>query len=265
MSTVRHSAIYEGTVWHHRLEPRRHFFRYRVAMVYLDLDEVDDVFAQSPWWSQEYWNLACFRRSDYHGPAKTDLKQAVLDSIEQSGVPSPDGAVRLLTNLRYCGFIINPISCYYCFDREERLRVLVAEVTNTPWGERCHYVLPVTDPDGRLDCEFPKAMHVSPFMPMDLAYHWKSGLPADTLRLDMALLREGVLQFTAGMNLLRRPCTAASMRALLWRFPFMTLQVAIGIYFQALKLWSKRVRFHPHPQKARNTSGKSTADSVGPT
>ena len=106
------SAIFKGNVRHRRFSPASNAFTYRVSMMYLDLDELDDVFASSPFFSRKRCRPVQFRRSDYLDGVE-DLKQAVLDTVEEQLGSRPDGAVRLLTNLRYFGFVINPISVYY--------------------------------------------------------------------------------------------------------------------------------------------------------
>ena len=134
------SCIYEGTVAHARRDPM-HRFEYKLFMMFLDLDELPHVFGKRFFWSNRWPNLAWFRRQDYLDEKKQSLAESVRDIVAQRTGRRPEGAIRLLTNLRYFGFMINPISLYYCFNSREEVEFVVAEVTNTPWGERHAYCL----------------------------------------------------------------------------------------------------------------------------
>lgn len=246
------SGIYHGIVKHHRLLPRHHYFSYNVFMMYLDLDELEQVFSRNLMWSARRAALAWFRRSDYLGPSNKSLKEAVHQRVAQATGQRPEGPVRVLTNLRYFGFLINPITCYYVFNADDQLTHIVAEVTNTPWHQRTSYVIPCGI-EGKAAHVFKKQMHVSPFMPMDMNYHWRSDRPADRLTLNLQNWRNGQQAFSASLNLCRQEITPGNLNRILICYPFMTLKVALGIYWQALKLSCKKIPFVPHPDTRSKT------------
>jgi len=247
------SAIFEGRVRHRRMRPAGHEFAYRLFMVYLDLAELDRVFAGRWFWSASRPALARFRRENHLGESRTPLDSAVRDLVGRHTGKRPEGPIRLLTHLSYFGYCFNPVSFYYCFDEDdERVETIVAEVNNTPWGEHHCYVLGEAMNLGDTKHKRyapPKEMHVSPFMPMDVEYDWRFSEPGRHLAVHMEIARRGEKLFDATLALRRREMTGGSLARVLIVYPLMTLRVIAAIHWQALKLWVKRVPVHDHPAK----------------
>jgi DUF1365 family protein len=246
------SRIYTGHVGHQRLTPVGNAFRYSLFFLYLDLAELEIVFAKRWLWSIERTNWASFRRSDYFHSSSEPLDQAVRDEVQRQLGFRPAGPVRLLTHLRYLGYCFNPISIYYCFGEDgETLEAYLVEIHNTPWGEEYQRAFDARTAmkDGewhtfRLDKEF----HVSPFMPMDMDYDWRFTPPGERLAVHMSSRRQGREIFSASLNLHQQPLTGGNLAGALLRWPFMTAKVVAAIYWQALRLRLKGVPFCPHPE-----------------
>ena len=250
--TGLHSAVYRGRVRHRRFGDQPHAFSYDLSMLYLDLDELDAVFATRWLWSRERFNWRSFRRRDFLGDPAVPLKQAVLDRVEQHSGRRPGGAVRLLTHVATLGVCFNPVSFYYVFEVDGTLAAVVAEITNTPWRQRHAYVLTREDDLGRgrrHRWDFPKAFHVSPFLPMDLGYVWRFDEPVERLAVHMEDRRGDALVFDATLTMERRPLDGRTLAGCLIRQPLTPLKVLGAIYWQALRLWLKRAPFHIHPKK----------------
>lgn len=243
------SALYSGWVQHRRFAPREHQFRYRVFMVYLDLAELEEMVSLSPLWSQKRWAPARFRREDFFGDPALSLDEAVRRRVEQESGERPDGPIRLLANWRYFGYNMNPISTYYCFDTSgTKVRWILLDVHNTPWNERHSYLLNCDDQSAVQKAEFAKDFHVSPFMPMEQGYKWRSVTPRDRLSIYLQSFQEGNRVFDATLSLQRKELSASSLNAVLIHYPLMTVKVIAAIYWQALKLWLKRVPIFLHPE-----------------
>ncbi|HKG39193.1 MAG TPA: DUF1365 domain-containing protein [Conexibacter sp.] len=263
---VRASAIYEGVVTHRRRTPVEHAFRFPLFLMYLDLGELPQLFDSHPLWSARRRAVARFRRADYRGDPAIPLDIAVRDLVHERLGFRPAGPVRMLAHLRYLGHCFNPVVFYWCFAPDGvRVEAVVAEVTNTPWGERHAYVVAG---DGKadhvLESRHEKAMHVSPFMPMEMTYHWRVGTPGEQLAVSIENRDAGgALVFDAHLALRRRDITRSSLTRVLARHPAMTLRVLGGIYGQALRLRLKGAPWHRKP--APVSPARPTAVSATPT
>jgi uncharacterized protein len=247
------SRIYKGWVEHRRTAPHAHRFRYRMFMLYMDLAELPRLFNGTPFWSARRPALAWFKRADYLGPPQLSLDEAVRVLVQEKTGTKPAGPIRLLTHLRYFGFCMNPVSFYYCFNSAgDVLETIVAEITNTPWGERHQYVLRVDPAGARMKhFEFGKQFHVSPFLPMDMRYQWCFSEPGRRLFVNMQNCRDDERIFEATLALRASPLNPRTLLWVLASFPFMTLKVLAGIYYQALRLYLKRTPVFAHPSGSR--------------
>ncbi|MEA2432357.1 MAG: uncharacterized protein QOI19_2830 [Thermoleophilaceae bacterium] len=237
------SAIYEGTVRHRRFAEQPHEFEYPLALAYVDLEEL-------PRLPLLRGRLVRFERSDYLGDPRMPLDEAVRALVEERTGERPEGPIRLLTQLRSFGHCFNPVSFYYCFDSAgEHVAAVVAEVTNTPWGERHAYVVRrVPGAAGRvLKGDSEKVLHVSPFMGMDHRYDWSVADPGPTLSVHIESVREGRRAFDATLSMRRRVLSRRSLAGITARYPLATGRVLGLIYAHALRLKLKGVRVHPHP------------------
>ena len=243
------SCLYEGVVKHARHRPVRHKFSFRLFLLYLDLAEIDQVFADRLFWSTKRPAPARFRRSDHLGDPDLPLDEAVRSLVRERTGSWPGGPVRLLTHLSYFGYCFNPISIYFCFAADGiTVEFLVMEVSNTPWGERHCYVLDARGQRGPvLRQAGKKELHVSPFMGMQMDYRWAVGIPGETLHVSVkGSDSEGHL-FDAELELDHAPINRVSLARCLVRHPFMTGRVLAAIYWQAFRLLLKRAPFFPHP------------------
>lgn len=265
------SAVYTGSIRHRRFMPNAHAFNYPLFMLYIDLDELPELFSSKWFCSLERFNLVSFKRKDYFAPEQPDLKQAVItrvteDFISKGHNPPEIAHVRILMHARYLNVVFNPVVFYYCFDDQENLLAILAEITNTPWAERHDYVLPVNEE--RVDMgyrnggnnkhifSFGKKFHVSPFNPMNMDYRWVFGSPKENLVVHMENTMKASSgggndsvekHFDATLNLERKSFEDDLSKTLI-QYPIITVKVILGIYWQAFRLWVKRNPFYDHPK-----------------
>ncbi|MCB9654118.1 MAG: DUF1365 domain-containing protein [Deltaproteobacteria bacterium] len=263
------TALYVGAVRHARYAPRRHVFRLPLYMLYLDLEELATM--RSSWvFGVEKPGLLSYRRADYLGRSTHALREEVLNVVESTLGIRTTGPIRLLTQVRAFGFVFNPVSFYYCFEEDgTTLAAVVAEITNTPWGERHRYVLgrelgrdqhgdPDRHNDGRAPFErirgtFQKDFHVSPFFPMDQQYAWCFTKPTSSLSVVMKNRQGDRTVFSAQLALRRRSLSTRSLLGVALRMPAQSARTLGMIYAHAGLLWLKRVPVFDHPKNARSS------------
>ncbi len=264
---MKHCYLYRGRLTHSRLSPKKHSFTYRVFMVYLDLD---DLYAlpSTWWWGVNQRKLIAFHDEDYLDRKAEDLRSRVKRFLFSKHSIKVSGPIRMLTNIRTLGFCFNPVTFYYCYDHTdsgEKLKAIVADINNTPWNEKHAYVLPLSEITENLKSRnknekdnylrfpaFAKKFHVSPFFPLNHEYDWKFTFPGlPKLGVNMRNLERNNRVFSANLNLKREEFSLVRLLKISLTFPFITLKVFLAIYFQALKLFLKRVPFFDHPNSAQ--------------
>ncbi|MBL7114722.1 MAG: DUF1365 domain-containing protein [Kiritimatiellae bacterium] len=247
------SCIYNGKVRHRRHRPVTHAFQYSLFMMYLDLDELPHLFDSYRLWSYEKNNVATWRRRDYLGPRDLPLSEAIRYRVKHQAGVEVTGPIRMLCHMAYFGYCYNPVVFYYCYDRTDtRVETIIAEITNTPWGERHAYVLPESmnqNDNTRKRYIFPKQFHVSPFMPMDITNDWRFTEPGKSLHIHMQNHDHSGKVFDATLSLSRLDITAKNLARTLAAHPLTTYKVITMIHWQALCLWVKRVPFIEHPTR----------------
>ena len=243
------SALYRGEVTHRRLRPREHRLRYRVFWLLLDLAELDEIDGRLRLLSRNRFNLLSFHDRDHGDGSGRPLRDQVTALLRREGLDIGGGAVRLLTMPRVLGYVFNPISLYYCHGADGSLAAVIYEVTST-FGERHAYVLPVASGDAdviRQDAR--KALHVSPFMGMDMRYAFRGHAPTEHMDLTIDGSDPEGLLIVAAMSGRRFTLTNSAILRAALSTPFLTVKVVAAIHWEALKLWLKGVHLHPAPSR----------------
>lgn len=244
-------CLYNCRVYHRRLYPKQHELRHRVFLFGVDLDHLESLRLPSRLLGAEEAALYSLRAKDHLGKTSAVSLRPRIDAwLAERNIARP-ARVFFVTNLRFFGYVFNPIAVYFCFDEKGAPLAAVAQVGNT-FGEQKLYLVP-TEPGGGFHLRCPKMFYVSPFSEPDWEFDFRFEVPGESLRLrvdDYIGEKKALISALTGTRL---PLCASNLLQLTARMPFVTLQVIYFIHWHAFRLWLKRIPWFAkqHRQEAQ--------------
>ena len=242
--------IHKGHTTHRRFSPFKSSFKYRLALIDVDVDRLDEAGKQTRLFSVEQATLFSFRRRDHGEKRDQPLRPWVEDTLQKAGLKIPNGAIRLVTFPRHTFYKFAPISLWLCLDRQNEPKAIVYEVRNT-FGERHCYVAPVDGVWSTHDAD--KRFHVSPFFDVSGKYKFSLRLTEDELHLGVTTMKDGAPLHSATMVTRIENATDGAFLKTALTMPFSTIGVTMGIHWEALKLWIKGAKYHSKPPKTEQS------------
>ena len=227
--------IYYGTVRHSRFTPFKRIFSYKTFMTFFDINAIEKSFKSSFLFGINKRVLFRILEKITTVTKIFRLTKPLEKQLKQKQKYNPKGPIRILTHLRYFGYCFNPVSFFYCYNKEDtEVEMIMAEVTNTPWNERhCYFIK--NKKNNKFKQKLKKQFHVSPFWDMDHDYEWYFNEPNKNLNVNMINFKDGNKIFNATLDLKKKAkLNHKNLMLYTLRFPFLTLMVFLRIHFQAL-------------------------------
>ena len=248
---IRDSYIYNGEVIHKRFKPKVHYFRYKVFSLLIDLDELNTLNDLIPYFSYNRFNLISFYDKDHGYRDGSSLKQWVIKNLKDAGINDQEINIKLLCYPRIFGYVFNPLSVFFVYDKSKSLIAILYEVKNT-FGEQHTYVFQINSDQNIIENSCIKKFFVSPFMDLKSEYFFKILIPGNKLSVVIDQRdSEGKLLF-ASQDGKRCELTSKNLLFSYLKHPLMTFKIISAIHFEALRLWLKGIKLVKKKIKIKN-------------
>ena len=247
---IDNSCLYVGSVIHKRFKPKEHYFKYKTFSLYLDLDDIEKVHENISFFSYNKFNLISFYDKDHGDRDGSSLKLWVKKKLDEAGIKKEIKSVNLLCYPRIFGYVFNPLSIFFVFDKHSSLIAIMYEVKNT-FGEQHTYIFKTKD-NNLIKSHCDKKFHVSPFMDLNSTYNFKILKPGKKLSIIIDQRdKEGKLLF-ASQDGVKIKLNGKNLLISYLKHPLMTFKIISAIHFEALRLWLKRIKFIKKVLKIKN-------------
>jgi DUF1365 family protein len=250
------SFIYSGKVNHRRFEQSYHSFSYSLYMMAIDIDEAEQNRLNKTWlFGTRWFKPIRFKQIDYIKGDPGLLRERIQRKLTESGIKEQPAHMTILVQCRCFGLYFSPANFVFCYNHEGICNRMLVEVSNTPWNKRHYYLVDLTNTEPT-----EKSFHVSPFMDLDMKYFWQVKPPSpDRKAMSVRIENQrnnGDVAFDATLALKQLPLTSTHLRRIWIRQPMMTLAVLTGIYVQAFRLFTKKIKFVTYQTKQHNPTLK---------
>ena len=245
------SSIYNGAVIHKRFKPKKHFFKYNVFSLLIDLSELEDLDKKIKFFSFNKFNLVSFYEKDHGHRDGSSLVEWIKKNLNENDISSKDIRIKLLCYPRIFGYVFNPLSVFFIYDSNEKLISILYEVKNT-FGEQHTYIFKVKDDANLFQHNCSKKFHVSPFIEMNCNYFFRILKPGEKISviIDQYQTDEKILY--ASQDGKRVDFTSKELLKSYLKHPLMTFKIISAIHYEAFKLWTKGIKFIKKKIKIRN-------------
>ena len=250
---INNSCIYIGSVIHKRFKPKKHFFKYSVFSLFLDLDEINELDQKIPFFSYNKFNILSFFDKDHGYRDGSSIKDWLIPILNKKNISTKNIKIKILCYPRIFGYVFNPLSIFFIYDTDSNPIAILYEVKNT-FGEQHTYVFKIDIKNKQILNNCKKKFYVSPFMDLESKYFFKVLIPNERLSVIIDQRdKEGKLLF-ASQDGERVKLSSKNLLKSYLKHPLMTLKIISAIHYEALKLWMKGIKLVKKNLKIKNNT-----------
>ena len=248
---INNSCIYNGKVIHKRFKPKEHYFKYNVFSLLIDLDELNIIGKKIKFFSYNKFNLISFYDEDHGNRDGSSLIHWVKKNLNQISVDTSQIKIKLLCYPRILGYVFNPLSIFFVYDKNSSLKAILYEVKNT-FGEQHTYIFKIGSKDKNIQNYCEKKFYVSPFMDLSSKYHFKILNPENKLSIVINQSDNNGKLLYASQDGIRSELSTKNLILSYLKHPLMTFKIISAIHFEAFRLWTKGIKLVKKKIKTKN-------------
>tara|TARA_B110000438_G_scaffold294355_1_gene335641 strand:+ start:1429 stop:2199 length:771 start_codon:yes stop_codon:yes gene_type:complete len=245
------SCIYTGDVTHERFKPKRHFFSYKTFSLLIDLNEIKDIEKNIKFFSYNKFNVLSFYNIDHGNRDGGSLSKWVKNTLKKSRIRINIRTIKLLCYPRFFGYVFNPLSIFYCYDKNSKLKAVLYEVKNT-FNEQHTYIFRCSNSSNLILHKCNKKFYVSPFIEMKTFYNFRLLKPGKKVSVLIKQSDEKGLLLIARQIGKKLDLTSKNLFYEFLKHPLMSAKVILAIHFEAFRLWSKGIKYVKKKIKIKN-------------
>ena len=247
------SCIYTGLITHKRYKPKKHFFSYKTFSLLIDLNEIEDLEKKIKFFSYNKFNILSFYNIDHGARDGGSLKKWVKKTLDKSKINITNGTIKLLCFPRFFGYVFNPLSVFYCYDKNSKLKAVLYEVKNT-FNEQHTYVFRCKASSNLIFHKCKKKFYVSPFISMKTFYNFRLSKPNHNINIIIKLADVNGPLFIANQVGKRIRLNSQNLMYQFLKHPLMSFKVIAAIHFEEFRLWIKGVKLVKKKIKIKNNT-----------
>ena len=248
---IKNSFIYSGNVVHKRFKPKVHYFKYKVFSLLIDLSEIESMEKNLKIFSFNKFNIISFYNKDHGARDGSSIKDWVINNLKKNNIDTNDIKIKLLCYPRIFGYVFNPLSVFYIYDKNLNLISILYEVKNT-FGEQHTYIFKTGIRHNLLQHMCKKKFHVSPFIEMNCIYFFRLLKPGNKISVIIDQNDEDGKILYASQDGVKSELTNVNLIKSYLKHPLMTFKIILAIHFEAFRIWTKGIKFIKKKIKIKN-------------